>query len=95
MKDQPDGLSEVYKVRKFGSNDPLEWKGPLFKEAIFQSGKAYVTFENGTDRGLRLDQDVDVGFVLAGEDKNSITPKQKLLNQKSTRNLKLKFGAMK
>ena len=60
-------LSEVYKIKKFGSNDQLEWQGPLFKEAKFESGKAYVTFEEGTDRGLRLDQDVDVGFVLAGE----------------------------
>jgi sialate O-acetylesterase len=62
-------LSEVYKIKRFGSNDPLEWKGPLFKEAKFESGKAFVTFEEGTDRGLRLDQDVDVGFVLAGKDK--------------------------
>ena len=62
-------LSEVYKIKRFGSNDPLEWKGPLFKEAQFESGKAFVTFEVGTDRGLRLDQDVDVGFVLAGKDK--------------------------
>lgn len=62
-------LSEVYKIKRFGSNDPLEWKGPLFKEAKFESGKAFVTFEEGTDRGLRLDQDVDVGFVLASKDK--------------------------
>ena len=75
-------LSEVYKVRQFGSNDPLEWKGPLFKEAIFQSGKAYVTFQNGTDRGLRLDQDVDVGFVLAGEDKKFHHAKAKITQSK-------------
>jgi len=61
-------LSEIYKIKRFGSNDPLEWKGPLFKEAKFEGGKAFVTFDDGTDRGLRLDQDVDVGFVLAGKD---------------------------
>ena len=75
-------LSEVYKIKKFGSNDQLEWQGPLFKEAKFESGKAFVTFEEGTDRGLRLDQDVDVGFVLAGEDKKFHHAKAKIIQSK-------------
>ena len=75
-------LSEVYKVNKFGSNEPLEWKGPVFKDAKFESGKAFVTFEEGTDRGLRLDQDVDVGFVLAGKDKKFHHAKAKITQSK-------------
>ena len=75
-------LSEVYKVNKFGSNEPLEWKGPVFKDAKFESGKAFVTFEEGTDRGLRLDQDVDVGFVLAGKDKKFYHAKARITQSK-------------
>lgn len=75
-------LSEVYKVNKFGSNEPLEWKGPVFKDAKFESGKAFVTFEEGTDRGLRLDQDVDVGFVMAGKDKKFHHAKARITQSK-------------
>lgn len=75
-------LSEVYTVNKFGSNEPLEWQGPVFKEVKFESGKAFVTFEKGTDRGLRLDQDVDVGFVLAGNDKNFHHAKARITQSK-------------
>lgn len=75
-------LSEVYKVNKFGSNEPLEWKGPVFKDAKFESGKAFVTFEEGTDRGLRLDQDVDVGFVLGGKDKKFHHAKARITQSK-------------
>ena len=75
-------LSEVYTVNKFGSNEPLEWQGPVFKEVKFESGKAFVTFEKGTDRGLRLDQDVDVGFVLAGNDKKFHHAKARITQSK-------------
>ena len=75
-------LSEVYKVNKFGSNEPLEWKGPVFKDAKFESGKAFVNFEEGTDHGLRLDQDVDVGFVLAGKDKKFHHAKARITQSK-------------
>ena len=78
-------LSEVYKVNKFGSNEPLEWKGPVFNDAKFESGKAFVTFEEGTDRGLRLDQDVDVGFVLAGKDKKFHHAKAKITQSKENK----------
>jgi sialate O-acetylesterase len=60
-------LAEVYGARQAGSDKPLEWRGPLFEAATFADGKALITFREGTDRGLRLDQDVDVGFVLAGK----------------------------
>ncbi|MDG2124158.1 MAG: sialate O-acetylesterase [Verrucomicrobiales bacterium] len=55
-------LAEVY-------NHDIEWRGPVFANTTFQDNKAIITFQEGTDRGLRLDQDSDVGFVLAGEDK--------------------------
>lgn len=62
-------LAEVYNMKQAGTDKKLEWRGPVFEEATFSEGKAFVTFVNGTDRGLRLDQDLDVGFVLAGEDR--------------------------
>ncbi|MFP6872983.1 MAG: sialate O-acetylesterase [Verrucomicrobiales bacterium] len=62
-------LAEVYGTKQAGSDKPLEWRGPLFEAATFGNNKAFVTFQGGTDRGLRLDQDVDVGFVLAGKDR--------------------------
>jgi sialate O-acetylesterase len=34
-----------------------------------RGGKAVIRFEDGTARGLLLDQDVEVGFYVAGEDR--------------------------
>ncbi|MFT5468311.1 MAG: sialate O-acetylesterase [Verrucomicrobiales bacterium] len=62
-------LAKVYGTKRARSNDLLEWRGPVYVAAEFVEGKAIITFEEGTNRGLRLDQDVDVGFVLAGEDR--------------------------
>jgi len=62
-------LSRVYQIKEAGSDDPLEWHGPVYQSTDFADGKAIVTFEDGSDNGLRLDKDVDVGFVVAGEDK--------------------------
>jgi sialate O-acetylesterase len=62
-------LSQVYQVKAAGSNEPLEWHGPVYEAAGFADGKATVTFMKGSDQGLRLDKEVDVGFVVAGEDK--------------------------
>jgi len=42
-----------------------------------------VTFVNGTDRGLRLDQDVDVGFVLAGKDRVFYHARARISQRKS------------
>jgi sialate O-acetylesterase len=61
-------LAEVYNVKTRGSNRPLEWKGPVYASHEIKAGKVYVSFEEGTERGLRLDQDVDTGFYIAGED---------------------------
>jgi sialate O-acetylesterase len=62
-------LSQVYQAKEAGSNEPLEWHGPVYQSTEFADGKAIVTFEEESDHGLRLDKDVDVGFVVAGEDK--------------------------
>ena len=62
-------LAEVYGVKGRGSQNPLEWRGPVFREAAVEGEKIIVSFREGTARGLRLDQDVEVGFYLAGKDR--------------------------
>ncbi len=57
-------LAEVYRGK-----EPIEWHGPVFDGCEFVGGKAIVTFKTSSDQGLRLNKDVDVGFVVAGEDK--------------------------
>jgi len=58
-------LAEVY-----GKPDDkkLEWRGPVYKSMRIDGKNIVVSFEDGTDRGLRLDQDADLGFYLAGQD---------------------------
>ena len=62
-------LAEVYGVKGRGSQKALEWRGPVFKEAVVTGTKITVSFRDGTARGLRLDKDVEVGFYVAGEDR--------------------------
>jgi len=62
-------LAEVYDVKPRGSRDALEWRGPVFESAKVVEKKFLITFKGGSNRGLRLDQDVEVGFYLAGEDR--------------------------
>jgi sialate O-acetylesterase len=62
-------LAEVYDAKRAGSNSPLEWCGPVYESTEFADGKAYVSFKAASDSGLRFDKGVDVGFVIAGEDK--------------------------
>ncbi|MFT5525257.1 MAG: sialate O-acetylesterase [Pirellulaceae bacterium] len=62
-------LAEVYKVKVRGSNQPLQWKGPIYSSNEIRDAKVYISFEDGSAAGLRLDQDIDVGFYIAGEDK--------------------------
>ena len=62
-------LSEVYKLPAYNSNKPAEWRGPVYKSMKVEGGKIVVTFENETDRGLRLDQDAALGFYIAGDDR--------------------------
>lgn len=62
-------LAEVYKQTAWPGNGPIEWRGPIYESAEVSGGKILVTFEADTARGLRLDKDVDVGFYIAGEDR--------------------------
>ncbi|NQU25485.1 MAG: sialate O-acetylesterase [Candidatus Nealsonbacteria bacterium] len=61
-------LAEVYGVKQSGSDKPLEWRGPVYQSMEIRDGKVIVTFEEGTSRGLRLDEDDERGFYIAGGD---------------------------
>jgi len=62
-------LSEVYGVKRWGSKDPLEWRGPIYKDMKIDGGKILITFEPETSKSLRLDKDNDRGFYIAGADR--------------------------
>lgn len=61
-------LAEVYKSPGYGSNKPAQWRGPIYKSMASRDGKIHIKFEEATAAGLVLDQHVDVGFYIAGED---------------------------
>ncbi len=61
-------LAEVYGVQGYG-NRSIEWRGPVYESMEVKGGKVAVRFEKDTARGLLLDQDVEVGFYLAGKDR--------------------------
>ena len=61
-------LSEVYMQKNLDGRQPLSWKGPVFESHEIRDGKLVVSFSEQTRRGLRLDQDDEVGFYIAGED---------------------------
>jgi len=62
-------LAEVYGVKKWQSDEPIPWRGPVYESTAIKDGKAVITFEEGTNRGLRLDQDDECGFYIAGADR--------------------------
>jgi sialate O-acetylesterase len=62
-------LAEVYQVKRYGANAPLEWQGPIYDNMAIQEGKIVVTFASSTNNGLRLDKDDDCGFYVAGRDR--------------------------
>ena len=62
-------LSEVYMQKNLDGRQPLSWKGPVFESHEIRDGKLVVSFREQTRRGLRLDQDDEVGFYIAGEDR--------------------------
>ncbi len=62
-------LAEVYQVQDTRSRRPLEWQGPVYESFAIEKDKATISFREGTNRGLRLDQDVEVGFYVAGKDR--------------------------
>ncbi|MDA9963130.1 sialate O-acetylesterase [Opitutales bacterium] len=61
-------LAEVYGMQGYGKR-PIEWRGPVYESMEVKDGKVAVRFEKDTARGLLLDQDVEVGFYLAGKDR--------------------------
>ncbi|MEK6238006.1 MAG: sialate O-acetylesterase [Planctomycetales bacterium] len=62
-------LAEVYQASSHNSKEPIPWRGPVYKSMEREEDKIRVSFEEGTNRGLVLDQDVEVGFYIAGEDR--------------------------
>ena len=62
-------LAEVYQVQDSKSRSPLEWRGPVYESFVIEKDKVTVSFRAETNRGLRLDQDVEIGFYIAGQDR--------------------------
>ncbi len=62
-------LAEVYGIKRYRSSDPLAWRGPLYESMEVEEKKLRVRFVEGTANGLRLDQDEEAGFYIAGADK--------------------------
>jgi len=62
-------LAEVYQVQDSRSRQPLEWQGPVYESFAIEKDKVTISFQEGTKRGLRLDQDVEIGFYIAGKDR--------------------------
>jgi sialate O-acetylesterase len=61
-------LAEVYGAKPYRGNAKIEWQGPVYQSHALENGKVRISFQDGTARGLRLDQDVEIGFYVAGED---------------------------
>lgn len=62
-------LAEVYEAPSYNAGQPLEWRGPVYKSMERRDDKVVISFEEPTAKGLVLDQDVEVGFYIAGEDR--------------------------
>ena len=62
-------LAEVYNQKPWRSDKPLEWRGPVYESMEINGGKITITFVEGTNRGLLLDQDNESGFYIAGKDR--------------------------
>ncbi|MEC9092978.1 MAG: sialate O-acetylesterase, partial [Planctomycetota bacterium] len=72
-------LSEIYHIKDARSQRPLEWRGPVYQNFRVENNKIIVTFQEETNRGLLLDQDVDIGFYIAGNDRTFVHAKAKIL----------------
>jgi len=62
-------LAEVYGVKSRKSDEPLEWHGPVWQSLEVTDSRIVLSFEPKGRRGLRLDQDDDAGFYIAGDDR--------------------------
>ena len=58
----------MYGIKRYRSSDLLEWRGPLYESMEVEEKKLRVRFVEGTANGLRLDQDEEAGFYIAGAD---------------------------
>lgn len=61
-------LAEVYESKPYRGRS-IEWLGPVYESMEIRDNKILIRFEEATCRGLRLDQDVDVGFYIAGSNR--------------------------
>ena len=52
----------------WGQDQPLDWRGPVYKAMAVEKGKIIISFEKG-NRWLLLDQDLELGFYIAGADR--------------------------
>lgn len=59
-------LNEVYQEQV---GRQIVWRGPLYKSHAIDSGKIFVSFQEGTAQGLRLDKDIVQGFYIAAKDR--------------------------
>lgn len=62
-------LSQVYGAKAARSNKPLQWRGPVYKSFEISGEKIVVSFQEGTGERLRLDKDLELGFYIAGDDR--------------------------
>ena len=60
-------LAEVYGVKRWRSDQPVEWRGPVYKSMAVEKGKITVTFEEGDNQGLVLARNDECGFYIAGK----------------------------
>ena len=76
-------LAEVYGAKAHNSNNPLEWRGPVYEAMKIDKDKIIITFKDGTDRSLRLDQDAALGFYIAGKDQEFHIAKARIATDKN------------
>jgi len=61
-------LGEVYGRKTLDGREALPWKGPVYESHQVRDGKIVISFAEQSQRGLRLDQDDEIGFYISGED---------------------------
>jgi len=62
-------LAEVYGATQWKGSRLLEWRGPVYESMEIDGKRIFIDFDANTSRGLRLDQDEEIGFYIAGEDR--------------------------
>jgi sialate O-acetylesterase len=75
-------LAEVYDAKPGQSNTLVRWRGPVYESMEIDSGKVIITFEEEGGRGLRLDQDDECGFYIAGQDRTFHHARARIANNK-------------